>query len=189
MNPIFILVGPSGVGKSTVQEHLLTREDLGLVRAITTTTRPPRPTEKTGEWYWFVSPDTFETMVREDAFVEWVEAFGRRYGTSRKELETKLADGPVLIITDMRGALAIKSQYPNTRIIFIDAPREDLVRRIEDRAGTTPEDLERRIRRIDEEKASAKEADIVLSNPDGRLEDTIENVTRYISQTLADSID
>jgi guanylate kinase len=184
MNPIFILVGPSGVGKSTVQEQLL-GENFGLVRAITTTTRGARPGEVEGEDFFFVTPEAFEKMVNKDAFVEWVETFGRSYGTTHKELDGKLAQGPVLMITDMRGAHSIKAKYPDTHTIFLDAPREDLVRRISERPGTTPDDLERRLKRMDEEKAGALEADIVLHNPDGRFEDTLENVRRFISQQLA----
>ncbi len=188
MNPIFILVGPSGVGKSTVQERLLADGDLGLVRAITTTTRTPRPGEAEGENFFFLSPEVFQEMVKKDAFVEWVETFGRSYGTSRKELDTKLSQGPVLMITDMRGAHSIQKQYPNTHIIFLDAPREDLVRRIEERPGTTPDDLERRMKRMDEEKAGAQEADIVLENPDGKLEDTYQDLHAYISSRLASRV-
>lgn len=184
MNSIFILVGPSGVGKSTIQEKLLA-ENFGLVRAITTTTRKPRPGEAEGEDFFFVTPKEFETMTSKDAFVEWVETFSHAYGTTRKELDGKLAQGPVLMITDMRGAHSIKAKYPQTRIIFLDAPREDLVRRISERPGTTPDDLERRLKRMDEEKAGAKEADIVLENPDGAFEETLENVRRFISQQLA----
>lgn len=184
MNPIFILVGPSGVGKSTVQEELLTKGGFGLVRAITTTTREARPGEVEGQDFFFVTPERFEKMVNKDEFVEWVETFGRSYGTTRKELDGKLKDGPVLMITDMRGAHAIKQKYPGTHIIFLDAPREDLVRRISERPGTTPDDLERRLKRMDEEKAGASQADIVLHNPDGRFSDTLENVRRYISQQL-----
>lgn len=188
MNPIFILVGPSGVGKSTVQERLLTRSGLGLVRAITTTTRKPRPIEIEGQDFFFLSPEAFAELAAHDGFVEWVETFGRSYGTSRKELDAKLAQGPVLMITDMRGAHSIKAKYPDTHVIFLDAPRADLIRRIEERPGTTPEDLERRIKRMDEEKASAKEADIVLENPDGKLEDTYQNLLAYISSRLASRV-
>ena len=188
MNPIFILVGPSGVGKSTVQERLLADGSLRLVRAITTTTRTPRPGEQEGENFFFLSPDTFQEMTMQNAFVEWVETFGRSYGTSRKELDTKLSQGPVLMITDMRGAHSIKKQYPDTHIIFLDAPREDLIRRIEERPGTTPDDLERRIKRMDEEKAGATEADLVLENPDGKLEETYQNLRTYISSRLASRV-
>jgi guanylate kinase len=188
MNPIFILVGPSGVGKSTVQERLLADGGLGLVRAITTTTRTPRPGEQEGENFFFLSPDTFQKMTTQNAFVEWVETFGRSYGTSRKELDTKLTQGPVLMITDMRGAHSIKKQYPDTHIIFLDAPREDLIRRIEERPGTTPDDLERRIKRMDEEKAGALDADIVLENPDGKLEETYQDLLTYISSHLSSRV-
>lgn len=182
MNPIFILVGPSGVGKSTAQEELLTRGEFGLMRAITTTTRKARPGEIEGEDFFFVTPEEFNEMVQKDEFVEWVETFGNCYGTTRKELDGKLAQGPVLMITDMRGAQSIKKQYEDTHIIFLDAPREDLVRRISERPGTSPDDLERRLKRMDEEKAGASQADILLHNPDGKFAETLENVRRFISQ-------
>lgn len=188
MNPIFILVGSSGAGKSTVQEHLLAEGGLRLLRVMTTTTRKPRPSDVEGENFYFVSPEVFANMVKENAFVEYVETFGRSYGTTRKELEGKLAQAPVLITTDMRGARAIKNLYPDTHIIYLDAPREDLVRRIEERPGTTPEDMERRIKRMDEEKAGAHEADIIFQNPDGQFEETLGQIRRFISQRLADSV-
>ncbi|MCK9361463.1 50S ribosome-binding GTPase [Patescibacteria group bacterium] len=188
MNPIFILVGPSGVGKSTVQERLLQDRELHLSRAITSTTRAPRPGEIEGVDFYFLTNEAFEGLVKTDGFVEWVETFGRRYGTTKQELEARLTQGPVLMVADIRGARSIKSQYPNTHILFLDAPREALVRRIEERPGTTPEDLERRLKKIDEEKAGAKEADVTLYNPDGELETTVENVRRFISQQLAGSL-
>jgi guanylate kinase len=188
MNHIFILVGSSGVGKSTVQESLLAEKDLGLLRAITTTTRKPRPGDVEGVNFYFVSPEEFERMIKDHEFVEYVETFGRSYGTSRKELEGKLAQAPVLMTTDMRGARSIKSLYPNTHVIYLDAPREDLVRRIEERPGTTPEDMERRIKRMDEEKAGAHEADIIFQNPDGQFEETLGQVRSFISQQLTDSV-
>ena len=184
MNPIFILVGPSGVGKSTVQDKLLADPVLHLVRAITTTTRKARPIETEGVDFFFLTPEEFAHKVEQGGFVEWVESFGRSYGTSREELERKLALGPVIMITDMRGAHSIKALYPNTRVIFLDAPREDLERRIRERPGTTPEDLERRLKRMDEEKASAKEADIVIENPDGSFEMTVRKVRDVISSAL-----
>src|SRR5690349_5120796 len=102
MNPIFILVGPSGVGKSTVQDKLLADPVLHLVRAITTTTRNMRPTETEGMDFFFLTPESFKLKAEQGGFVEWVETFGRSYGTSREELDRKLALGPVLMITDMR---------------------------------------------------------------------------------------
>ncbi len=188
MNHIFILVGSSGAGKSTIQEQLLAEKDLGLLRAITTTTRKPRPEDVEGKNFYFVTPEVFTDMIKDNAFVECVETFGRSYGTTHKELDGKLAQASVLITTDIRGARSIKSLYPDTHIIFIDAPREDLVRRIEERPGTTPEDMERRIKRMDEEKAGAHEADIIFQNPDGHFEETLEQVRRFISQQLADSV-
>ena len=188
MNHIFILLGSSGVGKSTVQESLLAEKDLGLLRAITTTTRAPRPGDVEGENFYFVTPEVFTEMIKDNAFVECVETFGRSYGTTHKELDGKLAQAPVLITTDMRGARSIKSLYPNTHIIYLDAPREDLVRRIEERPGTTPEDMERRIKRMDEEKAGAHEADIIFQNPDGQFEETLAQVRSFISQQLNSSV-
>jgi guanylate kinase len=184
MNPIFILVGPSGVGKSTVQEQLLADPVLHVVRVITTTTRPPRPHETDGIDYHFLKPETFAELAQNGGLVEWVESFGRSYGTSKQELDTKLAQGPVLMITDMRGAHSIKAKYPNTFVIFLDAPREDLERRIRERPGTSPEDLERRLQRMDQEKASAKQADIVIENPDGSFEQTVRKVRDAISTAL-----
>ncbi|MEI7512000.1 MAG: guanylate kinase [Candidatus Uhrbacteria bacterium] len=184
MNPIFVIVGPSGVGKTTLQERLLAQKELKLARVITTTTRKPRPTETEGDQYYFCTPERFQEMLENGGLVEWVESFGRQYGTSREELDRKLAQGPVLMILDMRGAFAIKKLYPDTHILFIDAPRADLIRRIEERPGTTPEDLERRIARMDQEKADAVRADITLMNPDGEIEDTFQNILSYISTVL-----
>jgi guanylate kinase len=180
MSRLFILVGPSGAGKTTVLERLQTLPDFPLHRALTTTTRAPRPGEADGKDFWFVTTAVFQQMIDANAFIEWVDNFDRRYGTSRQELERGLAtDKPVILITDMDGARRIRSAISDTTVLFLDAPQEQLIERIRERAAT-PEELAKRIKKFAIEKASAQEADVLIENANGNLDATVQRVADVI---------
>lgn len=183
--PIFILVGPSGSGKSTIEQRLLTNEVFALQRAITTTTREPRTGEQNGIEYWFLSKDDFKNGIVRGDFVEWIEGFGNYYGTSKAEIEQKLKDDrPISIVTDMPGALEIKKQFPNTKIIFLSVPKEELVERLQAR-NSAPKTFEMRVAKIDREIESSKYADIIIDNRDGRLVKAVEDIENFIRATMA----
>lgn len=181
---IFILVGPSGSGKTTIMQKLLERNDLGLQRVITTTTRAPRPGEQDGNEYWFLTKEAFEQGLKQGDFDEWIEGFGNYYGTSRKEIEGKLALGPLLIVTDMPGALKLRALYPHTKILFLTVPREQLIARLEAR-HSSPETFKMRVDKIDRELASSKDADLVIDNRDGKLEQATTEAEAFIRATLS----
>jgi guanylate kinase len=183
--PIFILVGPSGSGKSTIEQHLLTNDTFAMQRAITTTTREPRTGEQNGIEYWFLNKEDFKRGIEGGDFVEWIEGFGNYYGTSKSEIKQKLKDGrPLSIVTDMPGALEIKKQFPNTKIIFLSVPKDELVERLKARKST-PETFEMRVAKIDREIESSKHADIIVDNRDGRLAKAVEEIETYIRATMA----
>ena len=105
---LFVISAPSGTGKSTVASRLVD-ETPGLEFSISHTTRPPRPGEEDGRDYHFVDDETFGEMVERNAFLEWAEVFGRRYGTGLEATREALAEGRDLLLDiDVQGARQVR---------------------------------------------------------------------------------
>jgi guanylate kinase len=168
MSVLLVIAGPSGVGKGTVVQRLLQRHP-ELWLSISATTRPPRPNERDGREYFFLSPEEFEARVRDGGFLEAFEVFDARYGTPRAPVEARLASGQdVLAEVDVQGALAIRAAFPTAVLVFIKPPsREVLRQRLHDRDPAAERaELERRLAEADSEEALAGEFDVVVVNDD-----------------------
>jgi guanylate kinase len=164
---VFVVSGPSGSGKSTLVQELL---DLpGTMFSISCTTRQPRATETPGKWYDFVSEAEFDRLVREGAFLEYAQVFGRhRYGTPRKWLELARDRGLDLVLEiDVQGAASIRKQVPNAVTIFIVPPsREELERRIRARGQDSDDEINRRLHQARKEMESFTLYDFIVVNDD-----------------------
>lgn len=185
--PIILLTGPSGAGKSTIAHILLTKRPIRLKKFVTYTTRPKRPGERNGTDYWFVTRTTFEEDIAQNVFFEWANVYGNYYGSSRREMERQLKGRtPILIVIDVQGMRTLKKLYPNTFVIFLDAPRENLRHRLEER-GNDLKDLKRRLATIAKEERLKRLADIVIVNEEGKLPQTVARVVRVIRRAVAAS--
>ena len=162
---LFVVAAPSGAGKSSLVKALM-ELDSQVQPSVSHTTRAPRGQEKHGREYFFVSPQEFDTMVLSDAFVEWAHVHGQRYGTSKKMIEDRMAQGAdVVLEIDYQGAIQIKRMYANAVLIFILPPSwEELRSRLERRGEDAPEVIELRLKNAAEELAQAKEFDFVIIN-------------------------
>jgi guanylate kinase len=162
---LFVVAAPSGAGKSSLVKALM-ELDSGLSPSVSHTTRAPRGQEKHGREYFFASPAEFDAMVQANAFVEWAHVHGQRYGTSRKAIEERIAQGcDVILEIDWQGALQIKTVFENAILIFILPPSwEELRSRLERRGEDAPDIIEMRLRNAAEEMAHAPEFDFVIIN-------------------------
>lgn len=137
----FVVSAPSGTGKTTVCHRLLSADtNLGL--SISHTTRDPRPSERDGVDYHFVSRERFERLIAEEAFLEHAEYRGNLYGTSRSAVEAPLAEGRDLLLEiEVQGARQLRERLPEARLVFLLPPsRADLEQRLRAR-GTEREDV------------------------------------------------
>ena len=169
-----LVVGPTGSGKNTLINAA--REVMpDLAFAVSATTRAMREGEQDGVNYYFLTKEDFEQKISEGAFVEWAEYGGNYYGTLRAEIESAIAEGK-LILSDIevQGARLIRECMPRGEfaIVFIDAgPWDALVERIKARAPMTDEELEKRRQRFEDEASFKREADYIIENHDGKLEE------------------
>ncbi|MCD6077050.1 MAG: gmk [Ramlibacter sp.] len=162
---IFVVAAPSGAGKSSLVKAL--RElDSHVQPSVSHTTRPPRGQEKHGREYFFVSSGEFDQMVLADAFVEWANVHGHRYGTSKKAIEDRITHGAdVILEIDWQGALQIKRIFTNAVLVFILPPSwEELRSRLERRGEDSPDVIETRLQNAAAELAQAREFDFVIIN-------------------------
>lgn len=162
---LFVVSAPSGAGKSSLVRAL--REfDARVSPSVSHTTRAPRGQEKHGREYYFVSDQEFDTMVSNNAFVEWANVHSRRYGTAKKALEERIQVGTdVLLEIDYQGALQVKEAFPNAVLIFILPPSWDELRaRLENRGEDAPEVIELRLKNAAEEMAQVSKFDFVIIN-------------------------
>ena len=162
---LFVVAAPSGAGKSSLVKALL-ELDSRVQPSVSHTTRPPRGQEKHGREYFFVPAEEFDTMVLAGAFVEWAHVHGQRYGTSRRAIEERIAQGAdVILEIDFQGALQIKRIFANAVLIFILPPSwEELRSRLERRGEDSPEVIELRLKNAATEMAQAREFDFVIIN-------------------------
>jgi guanylate kinase len=162
---LFVVAAPSGAGKSSLVKALM-ELDSRVSPSISHTTRLPRGQEVQGREYFFVSPGEFDGMVLADAFVEWAHVHGQRYGTSKKAIESRIAEGvDVILEIDFQGALQIKKVFANAVLIFILPPSwEELRARLLRRGEDAPETIELRLSNAALEMAQAREFDFVIIN-------------------------
>ncbi|HET8537748.1 MAG TPA: guanylate kinase [Solirubrobacteraceae bacterium] len=158
MARVFVITGPSGVGKGTLI-RLLRERVPELALSVSATTRAPRPGEEDGVDYHFLSDAEFARRVQDGEFVEWAEYSGRRYGTLRSELERHLAEGrPVVLEIEVQGARQVRETMPEAVQIFIEPPdREALKDRLVGRGTDDPAAIARRLAVAEEELAAAGE--------------------------------
>jgi guanylate kinase len=160
-----VLSGPSAVGKGTVAAEL-GRIWPEIWISVSVTTRPPRPGEVNGREYFFVEDDEFDRMVEAGEFLEWDGHFGRKYGTPRAPVESRLASGtPALLEIDIVGARQVRKSLPEARLVFLTPPSwEELVRRLTGRGTEPPEMIAERLARARVEMAASDEFDVNLVN-------------------------
>lgn len=164
-NKMVILIGPSGVGKSSFLERAL--KDFAELRdTVTCTTRNMRKGESEGAPYHFVSRDRFEELIRQNHFIEFAEVHGNLYGTPEHQIGEAWRDGKAIIMdVDVQGAQTFKRKYPQALTIFILPPSVDSLRhRVIKREGKTPADIEIRMANAAREMALADEFDHRLVN-------------------------
>jgi guanylate kinase len=180
---VFVITGPSGVGKGTLIRGLMEQlPDLQL--SVSATTRAPRPGEREGVDYHFLSREEFERKVSAGEFVEHAGYAGRSYGTLRSELEERVRAGaPVVLEIEVQGARQVRASVPDAVQVFIAPPSLEVLRtRLIGRGTDDPEEVERRLRVAAEELTAQPEFAHVVIND--RLEDALAQLTAIVAGEL-----
>jgi guanylate kinase len=185
---VFVITGPSGVGKGTLIRGLRERVP-GLELSVSATTRAPRPGESDGTDYHFLSPDEFDRRVRAGEFVEHATYSGRRYGTLRSELERRLSAGqPVVLEIEVQGARQVREAIPDAVPVFIAPPSTEALRaRLIGRGTDDPEQIEERLRTAERELEARPEFSHVVVND--RLEHATDELAAIVEGALAGAVE
>jgi guanylate kinase len=176
---VFVITGPSGVGKGTLIRLLLERVP-ELELAVSATTRAPRPGEKHGVHYHFLDDEEFSKRVAEGDFLEHAEYSGRRYGTLRSELQRRTESGAsVLLEIEVQGARQVAKAMPDAVRIFIAPPDDETLRtRLIGRGHETPEQIDARLKVAESELAARDEFPYVVVND--RLDEAADELERIV---------
>jgi guanylate kinase len=180
---VFVITGPSGVGKGTLI-RLLRERVPELAMSVSATTRRPRPGETQGVDYHFISDEEFTRRVSAGEFVEWAEYSGNRYGTLREELDRHTSGGhPVVLEIEVEGARQVRRTLPSATQIFIKPPDANTLReRLIGRGTDDQEQVERRLQTAEKELAAADEFPHVVVND--RLHDAAFALESIVRGTL-----
>jgi guanylate kinase len=180
---VFVITGPSGVGKGTLIRGLLARVP-ALELSVSATTRAPRPGEQDGVDYHFLTDAEFDRKVAAGAFVEHAAYSGRRYGTLRSELERRTAAGaPVVLEIELQGARQVRRTLPDAIQVFILPPSPSALReRLVGRGTDAPEEIERRLDVARQELAAQGEFDHLVLND--RQEDALDALEQLVRREL-----
>ena len=184
---VLIFSAPSGSGKSTIVNHILSLHP-EVEFSVSATSRAPRGSEVHGVEYYFLSEDEFREKIARDEFVEYEEVYaGSFYGTLKEEVKRIWAKDHVIIFdVDVKGGVNLKKYFGDKALsVFIQAPSiEELRRRLEKRGTDSPEAIDRRVAKAEEEMTYAPLFDRVLVNDD--LETAFKEAEEMVDKFLAE---
>ncbi len=165
---LVVISGPSGVGKGTIRKALFEMPDNNFVYSVSMTTRKPRPGEREGVDYFFVSRQEFEKKIQNGEFLEYAEFVGEYYGTPLNYIEKQLLDGKEVIIEiEVQGALQVREKMSEAVFVFIVPPsKKALVDRLTNRGTERTEDIQRRLEKAEREYNLAYKYDYIVVNDD-----------------------
>lgn len=180
---VFVITGPSGVGKGTLIRGLMQRVP-ELELSVSATTRAARPGERDGVDYHFLAPAEFERRVHAGDFVEHADYAGRRYGTLRSELEGRVDAGvPVVLEIEVQGARQVRAAMPEALQVFIAPPSPQALReRLQGRGTDDAAEVERRLRVAEDELQAQPEFAHVVVND--RLADALDELAAIVAAEL-----
>ena len=167
---VFVVVAPSGAGKSSLVNALLA-QDASLCLSVSATTRAPRSGETDGKDYRFVTQADFAALQQTDQLLEWAEVHGNFYGTPRDQIDQAIHQGrDILLEIDWQGARQVKRLFAQTIGIFILPPSiQTLEQRLQQRGQDSQEVIQRRIEAASEEISHAPEFEYVIINQEFRI--------------------
>jgi guanylate kinase len=177
---LFIVSAPSGAGKTTLVERLVqVLPNLRMSRSYTS--RQARAGERDGVDYNFLSRAQFESLIKEDAFLEWADVFGNFYGTALADVQAMLDDGQdVVLVIDVNGARQVKKRDVDHTAIFVMPPSfQALEQRLRGRSKDTEEQMQRRLSTARAEASSYADYDYVVVNDE--LEPTVVRLQEIIA--------
>lgn len=184
---IIVVSAPSGTGKSTLISRIINDKSFNLRFSVSATSRKPRGEEKNGREYYFITPEEFRRRIASDEFVEWEEVYaGTYYGTLVSEIERITGENAnVIMDIDVKGGLNVKRRFGNNALcIFIMPPSiTELRKRLENRATDSPEIIEQRVAKAEEEIGYAQKFDCIIVN------DVLENAEKELRAKISFFID
>ena len=177
---LIIITGPSGVGKGTVVKNIL-KKDKNIWLSISATTRKPREGEENGNDYYFLTTKKFKEMISNRMFLEWAEVAGNYYGTPINTIKEKIKNGyKVILEIEVEGACQVREKFPEIISIFLLPPnKQELEKRIRNRATDNEKSILQRLERADFEMSSSKNFDYVLNNYE--IDKTADEILKIIS--------
>ena len=182
-NTIFLISGPSGVGKDTIIEELRSKFP-NYFYAITATSRPKRDNETDGKHYLFLSEEQFQKLIDNNEMLEWANVYGNYYGVPASPIiEAIKLHKTIIIKIDVQGVESLKKIFPHSVSIFItpDQP-SDLIERLKSRNPENAIDIQSRLNSVEKELAASKNFDHVVVNINNLIESTINQIQTIIQQ-------
>ncbi len=182
---LVVVSGFSGAGKGTIMKRLLEDYSDSYALSISATTRSPRPGERHGREYFFVSKEEFEEMIEEDALIEYARYVNNYYGTPKDYVFRELEAGrDVILEIEIQGALKVKQAYPDTLLLFVSPPSAgELKDRLMNRGTEDIAAIESRLNRAWQEAQGVENYDYFVINDD--LEECVQEINNIIKNEHA----
>lgn len=177
---LVIVSGLSGAGKGTICKRLLEKYP-NYVLSVSATSRQPREGEVHGREYFFITKEEFEERIRQEKLLEYAQYVGNYYGTPKDWVEEQLKEGKDIVLEiELQGAFQVREKIPEAVLVFILPPdMEELKRRLINRGTETMEQIEKRLKRAEEEMEYVSQYDYVIVNEDvEKSVDMLHNIVR-----------
>lgn len=178
---IYLISGPSGVGKDTLINELKSKSP-DFFYPITATSRPKRNNETDGKHYIFLSEKKFQQLINTNEMLEWAKVYGHYYGVPVSQIKEAISLDKVIVIKiDVQGVETLKEIFPLSTSIFI-APslKSDLIKRLQIRNSENAESIESRVKEAENELALSKNFDHIVINANNLIDTTVQEIQKII---------